>query len=232
MSELDRLMSEIQKKYEIEIVPVTIGRKTLKIAQLKDLEEHFVSLLNTENLEVKDLPFWAKIWDASFLLAYFLGRQPVALGQRILEIGAGVGVVGIYAALCGHRVVISDINDEALLFARVNVLLNEATQAEVRKIDWNDTALQDQFDMIVGSEVVYDRECYPLLVSFFNRALSPGGMIFLAKHYEMDAPKFFSELTKHFEFKENVQKTRSDGEEQKIALYAIRRKGDGVAARK
>ncbi len=226
MSELDALMAQLESKYEIEILPLTLGDKVLKIAQLKNMEEHFVSLLNQEDLEVKDLPFWAKIWEASFLLAYFMGKQPVALGRRILEIGAGIGVVGIYAALCGHRVVISDINEEALLFARVNVLLNNATQAEVRKIDWNDTSLQDQFDVIIGSEVVYDRECYPLLVDFLNRTLAPGGVIFLAKHHELDAPKFFTELTKFFEFKENVRKTLCNGEAQKIALYAIRRKGD------
>ncbi len=225
MTELDALMARLESKYAIQIEPLTIGEKTIKIAQLKNLEEHFLSLLNTdEELEVKDLPFWAKIWDASFLLAHFMGRQPVTLGRKILEIGAGIGVVGVYAALCGHRVVLSDINEEALLFARVNVLLNNATQAEVRKIDWNDTTQQETFDVIIGSEVVYDRECYPLLVDFLDRTLTPDGIIFLAKHHGLDTPKFFSELTKRFQFKEKVQTIKSDGEEQQIALYAIRRK--------
>lgn len=230
MSELDTILSQISSKYEIEIEPIRIGEKTLQIVQVKNLEEHFANLLSLEDIQVKDLPFWARVWEASFLLAYFMGRQPVALGHRILEIGAGIGVVGVYTALCGHKVVISDINEDALLFARANVLLNNATQAEVRSVDWNDVELKEEYEMIIGSEVVYERECYPLLVSFLDRALAPGGLIFLAKHHELDAPKFFEELTTRFEFKENVRKMKFDGEEQKVALYAIRRKQNGSAS--
>ena len=170
MSELDQIMERISGRYEVDAVPLKIADKVLKILQFKDFETHIERLVDAGNVGLLDLPFWAKVWDASLILSYFLGKQPVALGRRVLEIGAGIGVVGIYAALCGHRVTISDINDDALLFARANVLLNGAANAEVRRLDWNDSDKGEQFDWIVGSEVVYDRKSYPLLVRFLRRS--------------------------------------------------------------
>lgn len=227
MSELDDLLDQIKSKYAVEIVPLKIGDKTLKLLQIKDLEEYIAGLVEGGSVPILDLPFWAKVWESSFLLAYFLGRRPVVLGQRMLEIGGGIGAVGIYAAMCGHNVTITDINEDALLFARANVLLNGVARAQVQKLDWNEANLPDPYDVIVGAEVIYDRESYPLLVNFLRRAIVPKGMIFLAKNANLHAPKFFVELTQYFEFKQNVQTIGSGEDAQKIELFAIRLKADG-----
>ena len=222
--ELDHVMDLIGRKYAVDVVPLKIGNKILKILQLKNFEDYLVELIDQKGAKIMDLPFWAKIWDSSFLLAYFLGRQPVVLGQQMLEIGAGMGIVGIYAALCGHRVTVTDINEDALLFARANALLNGVPQVQVRMLDWTAPDLSETYNVIFGSEVVYDRQSYPALVYFLRRVLSPKGMIFLAKNAELNAPTFFVELTKYFEFKQNTQTVRTSEESQDITLYAVRPK--------
>lgn len=224
MLELDALMAEIGRKFPIETIPLKIGDKVLKIVQIKDYEEYILDQVDAGDPDVTEAPFWAKLWDASFLLAYFLGKQPVQPGRHLLEIGAGMGVVGIFAALCGHRITITDINEDALLFARANALLNGLHDVEIRKLDWSDPFETRQYDVIVGSEVVYDRRTYPLLVDFLRRSLTPEGIIFLAKHAELPAPLFFEELTRCFEFKTTSQSVRMDGEAQRIELFAVRHK--------
>lgn len=228
MTELDRLMDRIEGKYDVETAPMKIGEKVLSVLQFKDFEQYLVDLVEKQSLGILDLPYWGKIWESSFLLAYFLGKQKTNPSARMLEIGAGIGVVGVYAALCGHRVTITDINEDALMFAEANVLLNNAVLADVRKLDWKDANALDRYDVIVGSEVVYDRESYPLLVRFLRKSLAPGGYIFLAKNTELNAPAFFMELTKYFELKETVQKVRCGEEETRISLYAIRPKEGGL----
>ncbi len=227
-AELDRLMEQINSKYRVETVPLKIGDKVLKTLQIQDYEEYLVELLEAKGVGIKDLPYWAKIWEASFVLAYFLGKQPVKEGRRILEIGAGVGIVGIYAALCGHRVTVTDINADALLFAKANALLNGVSADIVQRLDWNDSNLSASYDVIVGSEVVYDRQTYPTLVHFLRSALAPGGMIFLAKNLSLHAPLFFAELAKYFELKHSVQTLRSGDEGEQVELYAIRPKADVI----
>ncbi len=225
-SELDRLMEQITSKYDVEILPMTIGNRKLKTLQLKDFESYIEKVVEAdEDIGLANLPFWAKVWEASLILAYFMGKQPVVPGRRILEVGAGLGIVGVYAALCGHRVTISDYNDDALLFARANALINNLPDVEIRNIDWNDQGFSEQYDVIIGSEIVYDRRGYPILVDFLKRALAPDGMVFMSKNAEMKTPAFFEELTKHFELKQNIQKMKTGEGDQEFVLYAIRTKG-------
>jgi len=224
MSELDRVMEQIGSKFTVETIPVKIGERVLKVVQIKDYEEFILDRIEADDPNVTEAPFWAKLWEASFLLAYFLGKQPVRPHHHLLEIGAGIGIVGIYAALCGHRITVTDINEDALLFARANALLNGLSDLEIRKLDWSDLGETRRYDAIVGSEVVYDRRSYPLLVSFLSRSLAPDGVIFLAKHADLPAPSFFEELTKCFVFKKTSQSLRMDDEAQQIELFAVRHK--------
>jgi predicted nicotinamide N-methyase len=224
MSELNELMERIRSKFSIETVPLRIGDRVLKIIQIKDYEEYILDQIDAGDPDVTEAPFWVKLWEASFVLAYFLGKQPVNPRCRMLEIGAGIGIVGIYAALCGHRITITDINEDALLFARANALLNGLRDLDIRRLDWSDPQEKDVYDMVVGSEVVYDRRSYALLVNFLQRVLVPDGVVFLAKNADLPAPTFFEELTRCFEFKTTSQSLGGDGESQQIELFAIRHK--------
>ncbi len=220
--ELARLMERIESRYEVEVVPLAIGDKTMKILKLKDFEAEIDKLVDAGSVGMSTLPFWAKIWDASFILAHFLGRQPVAPGRRILEIGAGMGVVGLHAAMCGHEMVITDINEDALLFARANAALNQCVGAEVRVLDWASPEPLEAYDMIIGSEVVYERKTYPMLVRFLRRALSPDGVIFLAIHDALKVSTFFEQLTEYFQFKRMRRTIRVSGRVENISLFAVR----------
>jgi EEF1A lysine methyltransferase 3 len=224
MPELNELMEQIGSKFSIETVPLRIADKVLKIIQIKDYEEYILDQIDAGDPDVTQAPFWAKLWEASFVLAYFLGKQPVNPNCHMLEIGAGIGTVGIYAALCGHRITITDINEDALMFARANALLNGLTDLDIRRLDWSDPGETRLYDVVVGSEVVYDRRSYPLLVNFLERVLTPDGVIFLAKNADLPAPMFFKELTQCFEFKKTSQSIRTDGESQQIELFAVRHK--------
>ncbi|MFZ2447739.1 MAG: methyltransferase [Syntrophobacteraceae bacterium] len=221
MSELEATLEQIRRKYKVETVPLKLGGKEMNVLQIADFESYLEDLIETQNVGPMDLPYWAKLWDTSLILAYFLGKQPVVPWRRMLEIGAGVGVVGLYASLCGHNVTITDIEEDALLFAKANVLLNGGA-ARVQKLDWSTPDIGERYEVIFGSEVIYDRKTYPLLVAFLQKALAPNGTIFLAKNTSLHAPAFFEELTRYFKFKHTVQTVRSGEETQQVSLYAVR----------
>ncbi len=236
---LNEIISEIEKKYEIEVEPVKIGNKEVKMLQIKNLEEYIVNKVENETsknddlagendffYQLMNLPWWAKIWEPSFVLANFMGHQPVDKNQRILEIGAGLGLVGVYAAMCGHNVTISDIDDDALLFARANALLNGCYHVPVVKLDWRMPYYGKPYNMVIGSEVVYDRKTYDILVDFLDNILAPNGVTILAKNKDLKTPLFFQKLVRKFKFKEKVIKLTGPDTTIDVALYAIKRKNE------
>ncbi|MEJ5300230.1 MAG: methyltransferase [Thermodesulforhabdaceae bacterium] len=241
---LDELMDIIRSRYNVEVESVKIGSKTLKLLQIKDMEDQILKKLEeTLNqtpgsvsparpeqlsdellLHLMEMQWWTKIWEPSFVLALFMEKTPPVPGQKVLEIGAGMGIVGVYAALCGHDVTISDISEDALLFARANALMNDCPHVPVVALDWRLPYTGRPFEMIIGSEVVYDRRTYDILISFLSQALAPGGTIFLAKNKDLKTPLFFEKLVTHFKFKQMIVKLKGGDAPMEVELYAVRRK--------
>ena len=224
--ELDELLQNIEKDYKTEIVPITVSGRSLRCLRIADLDEIIYEQLGTGDLDGPELPYWGKIWEASILLAAYLMAQPVIPGRRVLEIGTGLGVSGLFAAACGHEVTLSDHKKEIIRFIKANILLNELDHVPVIDLDWTKPASNQPFDWIVGSEVVYHRRTYDSLVQFLLQMLKPHGTIFLAKSTSLPANAFFSKLTQHFKFKQLDKVMRSGDQQFAISLYAIKRKDE------
>jgi predicted nicotinamide N-methyase len=71
-------------------------------------------------------PYWAYVWGGGAALArYILGHPQTVAGRRVLDLGAGGGIVGIAAALAGARQVLaSDTDPNALAVLGVNAAAN------------------------------------------------------------------------------------------------------------
>jgi len=91
-------------------------------------------------------PYWAHAWESSVALAREIAASERP-GQRLLDLGCGVGVVGMIAAPRGVETVLGDIAQPGLLFARLNVWPWRA-RATVRRIDWQKDLLEPKFDTI------------------------------------------------------------------------------------
>ena len=82
-----------------------------------------------------------KVWPAAVILGRWLWRHRWLLrGRTVLELGAGVGTVGLASATCGAgTVLITDINQLALRCARENVQKNGPmvrAVCRVAHLDW------------------------------------------------------------------------------------------------
>jgi predicted nicotinamide N-methyase len=68
----------------------------------------------------------SKIWPASVLLAQLLWQRPqLVRAQRVLELGAGMGLVGLAAMRCeAQTVLMTDLDAKALAHVRTNIARN------------------------------------------------------------------------------------------------------------
>jgi predicted nicotinamide N-methyase len=212
---LEELLTIARKRYDIAFERVAVGRYELDLLQIANMAAYIDGLVeNSSGDKHINLPFWARIWPTSILLSYHIQRMDPADGSSMLEIGAGIGTCGLFAAKHGFKVTISDINEDALLFARINVLKNGlGDRAQVRKIDFTKPMLQT-FHYIIGSEVLYIENLHQPLIKFFLNTIdkAPGAEIVLAKNYVHKAKKFLDLAEREFVIKSQTMGFRESGE--------------------
>ena len=78
---------------------------------------------------------------------FFCRHLTVAPGERVLEIGAGLGLAAVLAARAGARVVATDIVPEAVDTVRVNAILNGVV-VDIRVGDGYAPVAGERFDLI------------------------------------------------------------------------------------
>ncbi len=198
-NDLDKLLNIVSETYEVAFETVAVGDQRLQILQIVDLEKH-IDRLAEESREKLELPFWSKIWPASILLSHYLSSVNQNQGN-VLELGCGIGLAGLFAASRGFNVVLSDINADALIFAKINILKNNLSdRANVLHVDFTQDRLSRKFDYIIGSEIFYIESSYPGLVKFllFHLKSDTSSEVVLAADYRRQAIKFFQAAQKEF----------------------------------
>lgn len=126
------------------------------------------------------LPYWADIWPSSIALATSLATLAPA-PVRMLELGCGVGVVTIAALRLGYDVLATDYYDDALLFTRRNALAGTGREPATRMADWREWPGDlGRFDLVVASDVLYERPYAEFVAEVLANSLAPGGTAYIA----------------------------------------------------
>ncbi|KOO26831.1 calmodulin [Chrysochromulina tobinii] len=118
-----------------------------------------------------------KLWPASVAFARMLtgSMVPSVKGLRVIELGAGLGVVGVAAALAGaEKVTLTDFQPKSLELAEITAKANGVSSAifSTRLLDWNhpgDLASLGPYDLVVASDVLYDKALTRVLVSYARK---------------------------------------------------------------
>lgn len=183
---LSSLERELTRRFDVVDVEVTIGEHTFTLLRPRDAE----ALISEVDFDRDErLPYWADVWPSSQVLADRLVAERGA-GRTLLELGCGLGVVALGAAAAGFDVTVSDYYDDALAFARVN-LARASYSASAQMLDWR--ALPDdlpRYDVVVASDVLYERPYAGLVAQVLARTLAPNGIAIVADPGRVAAPEF------------------------------------------
>ena len=157
---MDVLIDLAVKKFgEVEFEKVVVGDVSLEVLQIKNMQQYIDKLMDKTRAGKKiSLPLWAKVWPSSLILGYTLTKFPIGKESRILEVGAGSAVNGLVLAKRGFDVTVTDIDADALLFSKINVLKNGlADSVSIVRTDFTSDSLGCCFDYIVGCEMQIGR---------------------------------------------------------------------------
>ena len=126
-------------------------------------------------------PFGLLLWESALALADALASLRDGLaGTSVLEIGAGVGLAGLAASWLGADVTQSDHLPAALDVCRRNAGLNGLAPPRTLVGDWNDWRDDTKYDVVIGADVLYERDVFAAVASILEGNVGPGGLAILA----------------------------------------------------
>ncbi len=119
-------------------------------------------------------PYWAHYWAGGLALArYVLDNPAVVAGKRVLDLGAGSGLVGIAAAKAGAReVVAAEVDAYAVAALKLNMKLNGAS-ISVLHGDLTDRA-PPEVDLILVGDLFYAPDLSERVTAFLDRCSTFG----------------------------------------------------------
>ncbi|WP_158817359.1 methyltransferase [Methylocapsa sp. S129] len=119
-------------------------------------------------------PYWAYHWAGGAALArYILDRPATAAGVRVLDLGAGSGVVGIAAAIAGARTVLAaDIDRNAIAAIGLNAAANGVTITAVE--DDLTAGPPPEMDLIAVGDLFYEQGLATRVTAFLGRCVAAG----------------------------------------------------------
>ncbi len=137
--------------------------------------------------------YWAFCWASGQVLArHILNNPELVAGKKVLDFGAGSGVVAIAAKMAGAKEVIAcDIDADALISCQANAHLNNV---EIN-LSQDLFAIKDNdIDVLIAADVLYDRANLSFLDTFFDYAPS----VLLAdsriKNFQHDQYQFLDKI--------------------------------------
>lgn len=201
-----------------ESIAVT-GVANLTIRSLLDRQQFADPLRVAASLGISSAqwPMFGLLWPSGAELAVLLAKHPVSPAERILEIGCGLGLASLVAHRRGANVTASDCHPLAGLFMAHNLVLNGLKPMKYRSGQWgrvsvapdsascadglplNDGSVMvcGEFDLIIGSDVLYERDDAGTLATYLNDHAAPVAQVWIIDPHRGNRPAFSRHMARH-----------------------------------
>jgi len=193
-----------------EVIP--LAGHELRLLRPRDAE----ALLDEHAFEHEEyLPYWAELWPSALALARAVGVRSLR-GARTLELGCGLGLPSIAAALAGGRVLATDWSKEAVAMTATNAERNDVA-LETLVCSWTAPAPlleRAPWDLVLASDVLYEARNAEALLDLLPRL---GTDVLLADPGRRPAERFLSAARQTWEISERRVPELANG-----AVYRLR----------
>lgn len=164
-------MSSLRVSYQT----IEFGDVDIHLRTLRDKQEFLDVDGIAEKLGISSAQWslFGVIWPSSEVLAHLMSDFAVK-GKRILEIGCGIGLTSLVLNQRSADITATDYHPEAEEFLKQNVMLNKGKTIPFTRTGWGDELTDlGKFDLILGSDIIYEDEHADLLSAFIDQHARP-----------------------------------------------------------
>lgn len=178
-------MSGYQTKVECVAIP---GGADLQMCSLLDRQQFADPLGQAlgQGISSAAWPLFGLLWPSGAQLAERMQVRLPVTGERVLEIGCGLALASLVAHRRGIDITASDCHPLTAGFLLENLRLNDLAPLKYRHGHWLDGALpmadqvpqaervlEGRFDLLIGSDLLYERDPEGVLAAFIGRHSAP-----------------------------------------------------------
>lgn len=182
---------------ELYTEQIALGGRKFLLERVRNVNEMIDEAVDDPDNTDGRLPYWAELWPSAYALTeYVVENGSLFEGKRVLELGCGLGLTTVALAQARPSSLLStDYEEKALERTRQNLRLNRAAPwPRLRLLDWRCIDIEERFDIIIGSDIVYEKKVFEPLQEVFDQLLAADGSIIVAEPNRMAAKKFFQLL--------------------------------------
>jgi len=168
--------------YEVETTGYWIGGTDYQIRTLRDRQQFSDpdGCAERAGISSASWPMFGILWPAGFALAEEMSRFSIK-GKHILEVGCGIGLPSLVLQRRRADITACDYHPLAEEFLRHNADLNNLAPIRFFNTPWIGWSMDlGRFDLIIGSDLLYERDHPSLLAGFLADHANPTCQILLA----------------------------------------------------
>lgn len=178
--------------YQVKVETVNIGGTDYRIRSLLDHNQYSDPLGEAERAGISPAswPLFGLIWPSARVLALAMHTHALS-GKRVLEIGAGLALASLVVHRRAGNITASDYHPLSSHFLRHNLYLNALAPITHEAANWSDeNPSLGRFDLIIGSDVLYERNHPAMLAAFIGRHAAPTVEVIVVDPDRGNRPRF------------------------------------------
>jgi len=151
-----------------------LGDSTFQVQSLLDRQQFAdpEGLAHAAGISSASWPLFGLIWPSARMLANAMQQQDI-IGKRILEIGCGLALASLVIHRRHGNITASDCHPLTQEFLANNLRLNALPKMNYQVGNWaKDNPDLGKFDLIIASDVLYERDQPDVLSKFIDRHAS------------------------------------------------------------
>jgi predicted nicotinamide N-methyase len=149
-----------------------------------------ISPAEARTAEGRHIPYFGTLWPAGEALARHLIGEPPPPG-RVLDLGCGVGVVGLTALVRGAAVTFFDWEPRSLELVAASAAMLGVRPAGLVEGDWRRPPPGlGSFETVLAADVLYEERHVAAVAAFLTEHLAPDGEALIADPRRVPAELF------------------------------------------
>jgi predicted nicotinamide N-methyase len=161
--------------YRVKFETFVIGGNEYVIRSLQDRQQFHDPKGIAESMGISSATWslFGNVWPSGLILADIMSTYDVA-GLHILEVGCGLGLASLITNERGACHTASDHHPLAGYFLHKNNMLNKLPPIHFERCDWAESiSSMGLFDLIIGSDLLYEPHHPALLSNFISLHSTP-----------------------------------------------------------